>query len=183
MSDEIYELVNSEKPVLDIMGNELVRGQVIAYSKAGQGERNMYVGVVTSITKGAGSNYSHCVHTVTYNGWYGSKHMVREGTNASVVILNDPIFALNSDRITRLFENIEQVRGAEHGDLIKVKRWNRIAEKEVSWCNAIPADYSFGDQIDEEQMISVPNKSALGKLKRKKVKERKHVKEAQTKSS
>lgn len=178
--NDLYDLEKPENPVCDLMGNEILRGHVIAYSKAGQGSRSMYVGVVTAITpfgNGKNKKYSHAVFTVSSNGWWGwgGEHRAKAGVNDSIVILNDPLFSLNSDRISKLFEKIDQVRGKNHGDIFIIQNPydpNRNWHKELTWKSILPADYEYGNPIDEEQLISVPNKKEIQKLNRQLKKKR-----------
>lgn len=164
-----------EKPILDLMGNAIRRGHVVAFTKSGRGERSMRVGVVTHITRRTKKleGYSHSM-------WVnGTEHRIGTGCNDSVVILHDPLYSLNADRITKLFESIESSKGKEHGDWIaehsyvpwgKSKReyWDTFAD----WKACLPANYEFGVPLDEEQIISVPDKKALAILAKQKEKAR-----------
>jgi hypothetical protein len=171
---ELYDLEKPDKPVCDLMGNELIRGQVIAYSKSGQGSRSLYVGVITTILKMNGGRFSHSIYTVSSNGWFGGEHRANIGVNDSIVILNDPLFSLNSTRIARLFDMIDQVRGKSHGDIFKIPSpYNSVLwEREVTWKSILPADYQYGEPIDDTQMVSVPNKKAVSGANRQLKKKR-----------
>lgn len=177
MSD-LFELKKPEKAVCDLMGNEIRRGHVIAYSKAGQGARSMYVGVVTSIVEFGGSKnkrFTHAIHTISSNGWWGNEHRATAGVNDSIVILNDPLFSLNSKRIVTLFEKIDLVRGKEHGDIFEIispYNSNHTWHRELTYKSILPADYEYGIPIDDEQLVTIPDKKAIAKRNRQLKKER-----------
>ena len=175
MAEELYTFEKPKEAVLDLMGNELLRGHIVAYSKGGRGERGLYVGVITSIVKMGGHRpkYSHAIHCVTSGGWWGTEHRINVGVNTSVILLNDPLYSLNSKKISKLFEMIEDVRGKEHGDVRPYLSWDKKTYyRDVKWKNLIPEDYKFGTPIDEDQMITIPNKPLLDKIKKDKVKAR-----------
>jgi hypothetical protein len=177
---ELYELEKPDKPVCDLMGNELIRGQVIAYSKSGQSGRSLYVGVITTILKMGGGRFSHSIYTVSAGGWLGGEHRANIGVNDSIVILNDPLFSLNSKRIAKLFEMIDRVRGKTHGDIFQIPNPynpNAVWEREVTWKSILPVDYQYGEPIDDTQMVSIQNKKAVDRANRQLKKKRKAEKE------
>jgi len=187
------EYLTLEKPnsqLLDIMGNEIIRGQVVAFSKSGRGERVVNLGVVTHITKrGKGEGYQS--YSLWFAGTYANEHRISPGAEGSVVILNDPLFSLNSNYIVRLFEKIEELKGKDHGDLLSTGSYEDFDyysqprrslgivwyERVASWKNALPPDYEFGVPLDEEQMISVINKRKIKKIAEAKREARKQARE------
>lgn len=190
MSKFAEEYLTLEKPksvLLDVMGNEIIRGQVVAFSKSGRGERDVNLGVVTHITK-RGKSEGHHSYSLWFAGPYADEHRISPGAEGSVVVLNDPLYSLNSAYIVQLFEKIEELKGKDHGDLkfehsYEAKDYNtkypykslgiRWYERTASWKNALPPDYEFGVPLDDEQLISKINKRALKNMLERKVEVRK----------
>jgi hypothetical protein len=181
-----------ENKIRDIMGNVLLRGHVIAFSKAGRGERSLNLGVITHITKRKGnSGYGYSLWTT---GSYEKEHQVGSGCESSVVLIQNPLFSLNSERIAQLFEAIDESKGVEHGDLLSVYSIVRPhysivrphytisgvsvpshtiwREKVALWPRSLPADYEFGVPICDEQLISVINAKDRRRMIEGKKKER-----------
>jgi len=110
----LFELVKAKDPVCDILGNEIIRGQVIAYSKGSRGQRNLLVGVVSCLVP-HGKGYS--IHLVSQSEWHNCNHQTYAGIDNSIVILHNPLYSLNSKVIANLFENVESIKGKSHGDV------------------------------------------------------------------
>lgn len=194
MSKFAEEYLTLERPnsqLLDVMGNEIIRGHVVAFSKSGRGERTVNLGVVTHITK-RGKGEGHHSYSLWFAGPYADEHRISPGAEGSVVVLNDPLYSLNSPYIVRLFEKIEELKGRDHGDVtseysFEAKDYStkypykslgiQWTERVAVWKNALPPEYEFGVPLDEEQMISVINKKAIKKMAARKREERMKARE------
>jgi hypothetical protein len=185
-AEEYLSLKKPEVQLLDVMGNEIIRGQVVAFSKSGRGERDVNLGVVTHITKRE-KGTDHHSYSLLFAGPYPDEHRISPGAEGSVVVLNDPLYSLNSAYIVALFEKIEELKGKDHGDLMfefsyqtydysSRPAWVCLGvvwqERTASWKNALPPDYEFGVPLDQEQMLSVIDKKAVKKMEKRKYKAR-----------
>ena len=158
---EKRDYITLEKQIKDVMGNVILRGHIIAYSKSGQGERLLNIGVVTDI-RPHGRRYN--LHLVGKHEW-GNQHRVDGGEDGSVVILNDPLYSLDSKHIQEFLEEIEGRIGKKAGEIYKRFTYKSyrsgkeiLVEKRVKETQIIPDGYEFGEPWEDEQTISIKAK-------------------------
>ena len=169
--EEDRELVIVEEPVKDIMGNVLLRGHVVAYSKAGRGERSLNIGILTDIRPYGANGYY--LHFATGSGYsWGTRHQTHSGEDASLVILNNPIYNLDSKFMLNLMASIDNRIGKQPGDIYERKtitNWRGEAytyEYKVDAGTFIPDGYEFGVPWEAEQSVSIKNKKAKKRKKK-----------------
>lgn len=149
---EDREIAIFDTPVMDVMGNVILPGLIVAYSK--MGNRSFYIGVVTALIK-----HGKSVRVTIVSGSF-YKHDLIPGPNDSMVILSDPLYSLESKRINDLLASIDERVGKKVGDVYKTSSYRDYYTKEmrvyhyiVREGEEIPADYEFGVPWLDEQII------------------------------